>query len=174
MKGSAWTCWTSNRRRRRAPRDRPRHQRRTLGAELRRRESRPSASINQSGGAAVTGTLTNGRTVRQSGGASRHRSLREFDAAALRPLHGSVGLSGTDYLRGCLSQVTDLSIARKYPAAWNRTIQLAPTCSTPSPVPASTGRNNASSNTPRDPTMSSCVRRLPAAERCATYFDRRG
>jgi hypothetical protein len=51
---------------------------------------------------------------------------RQFNTAAFAgPLVGSVGLeSGTSYLRGCFSQVFDLSVARNIRLPGGRNIQL--------------------------------------------------
>src|SRR4029079_19215040 len=51
---------------------------------------------------------------------------RQFNTAAFAgPLVGSLGLeSGADYLRGCFSQVWDLSIARNIQLPGGRYVQL--------------------------------------------------
>jgi hypothetical protein len=85
----------------------------------------------QSGGGSVnlTGSPDYGARIRLLGDPGQGCSddlYRQFDAAAFAgPLVGSVGLeSGTDYLRGCFSQVVDLSIARNIRLPGGRNIQL--------------------------------------------------
>jgi hypothetical protein len=85
----------------------------------------------QSGGGSVnlTGSPDYGARIRVAGdpGAGCSSDLhRQFNTAAFAgPLVGSVGLeSGTDYLRGCFSQVFDLSIARNIRLLGSRNIQL--------------------------------------------------
>jgi hypothetical protein len=113
----------------------------------------------QSGGGSVnlTGSPDYGARIRLLGdpGAGCSGDIyRQFDAAAFGgPLVGSVGLeSGTDYLRGCFSQVTDLSIARNIRLPGNRTIQLRADLFNAFNRAGITGRNTTLQlNTPADP-----------------------
>ena len=85
---------------------------------------------NGGGNVNLTGSPDYGariRIARRSRAAAAASDLyRQFNTAAFAgPLVGSVGLeSGTDYLRGCFSQVLDLSIARNIRLPGGRNIQL--------------------------------------------------
>ena len=113
----------------------------------------------QNGGGSVnlTGSPDYGARIRILGDPGQGCSsdlYRQFDTSAFAgPLVNSVGLeSGSDYLRGCFSHVTDLSIARNIRLPGDRTIQLRADLFNAFNRAGITGRNTTLQlNTPADP-----------------------
>jgi len=82
-----------------------------------------AANVNLTGSPDYGGRL---RIVGDTGAGCSSDPYRQFNTASFQgPLVGSVGLeSGNSYLRGCFTQVLDLSIARNIPLPGGRNIQV--------------------------------------------------
>ena len=95
------------------------------------------------------------RSVGDTGNGCSSDPYRQFNAAGFQaPLRGSVGLeSRNDYLKGCLSSVIDLSIARNIRLGGGRVLQLrADMFNAPNSAQITGRQNRLTVASPTDPT----------------------